>query len=130
MLRTVVSEQKDDWDDQPPALLSAYQSTPHGSTGVTPYRMLYGVEMTMPLDLVIGDIGQGQPDVHCPTEYLEWLRGSIRDAYAIARANLKKAAKCQKKGYGETSRSAVFRQGDWVWRVYPPVSGGKLCYRN
>ena len=58
MLRTVVSEQQDDWDDQLPALLSAYRSTPHGSTGVSPYRMLYGVEMTMPLDLVIGDVGR------------------------------------------------------------------------
>ncbi len=49
-------------------------------------------------------------------EYVEWLRGSIRDAHAIARANLKKAAKRQKKGSGEASRSAVFRRGDWVWR--------------
>ncbi len=57
----------------------------------------------MPLDLVIGDVGRERPDVYCPTEYVEWLRGSIRDAHAIARANLKKAAKHQKKGYGETS---------------------------
>ncbi len=94
--------------------------------------MLYGVEMTMTLDLVIGDVGRERPDVHCPTEYVEWLRGLIRDAHAIVRANLKKAAKHQKKGYGETSRSAVFQRGDWVWRVYPPppVNGGKLRYKN
>ncbi len=55
MLRTVVSEQQ---DGQLPALLSAYRSTPHGSMGVSPYRMLYGVEMTMSLDLVIGDVGR------------------------------------------------------------------------
>ena len=24
----------------------------------------------------------------------------------------------------------MFGRGDWVWRVYPPVSGGKLRYRN
>ncbi len=103
MLRTVVSEQQNDLDDQLPALLSAYRSTPHDSTGLSPYCMLYGEEMTMPLDLVIGDVGRERPGVHCPTEYLEWLRGSIRDAHAMARANLKKATKRQKKGYGETS---------------------------
>ena len=65
--------------------------------------MLYGVEMTMPLDLVISDVGREWPDVHCPTEYVEWLCGSIRDAHAIARMNLKKSAKRQKKGYGKTS---------------------------
>ncbi len=90
--------------------------------------MLYVVELTKPLDLVIGDVGRERPDVHCPTEYVEWLRGSIRDAHAIARAKLKKAAKHQKKTYGKTSQFAVFRRGDWVWCVYPPVSGGKLRY--
>ncbi len=94
-----MSEQQDDWDEQLPALLSAYHLTPHSSMGVSPYRMLYGVEMTMPLDLVIGDVGWEWPDVHCPTEYVRWLR----DAHAIAKTNLKKAAKRQKKGCGETS---------------------------
>ncbi len=117
MLRAVVSEQQDDWDGQLPALLNAYRSTPHGSMGVSPYRMLYGVEMIMSLDLVIGYIGRDRPDVHCPMEYVEWLRRSIIDAHAIARTNLKRAAKCQKKGYGETSLSAVLQGGDWVLRV-------------
>ncbi len=71
--------------------------------GVSPYCMLYGVEMTMALDLVIGDDGRERPHVHCPMEYMEWLQRSIRDVHAIARANLKKAAKRQKKGYGEAS---------------------------
>ncbi len=57
----------------------------------------------MPLDLVIGDVILEWPNVHCPVEYVEWLRSSIRHAHATARANLKKAAKRQKKGYGETS---------------------------
>ncbi len=61
---------------------------------------------------------------------MEWLKGSIRDAHTIARENLKKAAKRQKKGYGEVSRNVCFQRGDWVWHVYPPVSGGKLRYKN
>ncbi len=97
MLRAVVSEQQDDWDDQLPALLSAYRSTPHSSKGVSPYRMLYGVEMTMPLDLILSDIGSERPDIHCPTEYVGWLRGSIGDAHVIARTNLKKAANAKRK---------------------------------
>ncbi len=83
----------------------------------------------MPLDLVNGDLGREQPDVHCSTGYVEWLCGLIRDAHTIARTNLKKAAKRQKKGYGETSQATVFQRGDCVWHVYPRVSGGKLHYR-
>ncbi len=33
MLRAVVSKQQDDWDDHLPAVLSAYRSPPHSSTG-------------------------------------------------------------------------------------------------
>ncbi len=33
LLHVVVSEQQDDWDDQLPALLSAYCSTPHSNRG-------------------------------------------------------------------------------------------------
>ncbi len=89
----------------------------------------------MPIDLVVGEVGQQRPNVHCPVEYVEWLKGSIWDAHTLARENLKKAAKRQKKGYGEASRRQCFRRlcfqrGDWVWRVYPPVSGGKLRYKN
>ena len=130
MLRPVVSEQQDDWDDHLPTILSAYHSTPHSSMGLSPYRMVYGVEMTMPIDLVVGEVGQQRPNVHCPVEYVEWLKGSIRDAHTLARENLKKAAKRQKKGYGEASRNVCFQRGDWVWHVYPPVSGGKLRYKN
>ncbi len=58
MLRAVVSKQQDDWNDQLPALLSANCATPHSSMGVSPYHMLYGVEITMALDLFIGDVSR------------------------------------------------------------------------
>ncbi len=95
-----MSEQQDDWDDHLPAVLSKYCSTLYSSTGLSPYHMVYGVEMTLPIDLVIG--------VHCPIEYVKWLCGSIWDAHAIARANLKKTVKRQKKGYGEDMHCASF----------------------
>ncbi len=28
------------------------------------------------------------------------------------------------------AQTVSFQRGDWVWRAYPPVSGGKLLYRN
>ena len=85
-----MSECQDDWDDHLPALLSAYRSIPHTSMGVSPFHMLYGVEI-MPLDLVIGEIGWQKPKVHCPNEYVEWLRASLSDAHTVARTNLKKS---------------------------------------
>ena len=61
MLRAVVSEQQD-----LPAVLSAYCSTPHSSTGLSPCRMVYRLEMTMTMYLVVDEVGQQWPNVHCP----------------------------------------------------------------
>ncbi len=93
MLQAVVSEQQDDWGDHIPAVLSPYCSAPHSSMGLIPYHMVYGVKMFMPIVLVVGEVGQQWPNVHCPVEYVEWLKGSIWDAHALARENLKEAAK-------------------------------------
>ena len=85
MLRTVVSEQQNDWDDHLPAALCAYRSTPHASTRVSPHKMVYGVEMTLPLDLMLGDTGPEQPEHECPYEYVEWIKDSLRRAHSRAR---------------------------------------------
>ncbi len=81
-------------------------------------------------DLVIGDVSRQWPEVNCPIEYVEWLHGSIWDDHALARANLKKAAKRQKRGYAEASRNVCFQHHDWVWRIYPPVSGVNCVIRT
>ncbi len=131
MLRAVVSERQDDcWGDHLPTVLSAYRATPHSSTGLSPHLMVYGIAINLPVDLLFGEMGRERPTVHCPCEYMEWLRSSLRDAHTLAWANLKKAAKRQKKGYGESNRPMNFQRGDWVWPAHPSVSRGKLRYWN
>ncbi len=100
MLRTVASEQQNDWDDHLPAALCAYRSTPHASTGVSPHKMVYGVEMTLLMDLMLGDTGLEEPEQECPYEYVEWIKDSLRRAHSRARKTLKTAAKRQRRGYG------------------------------
>ncbi len=70
--------------------------------------MVYGVVMTMPIDLVVSEVGQQRPNVHCPVQYVEWLKGSIWDAHTLAKENLKKAAKRQKKAMVKPVEMFVF----------------------
>ena len=49
--------------------------------------------MTMPIYLVVGEVGQQRPNVYCPIEYVEWLKRSIQDAHTLVRENLKKLRK-------------------------------------
>ncbi len=69
-------------------------------------------------------------NVHSPNEYVECLRAYIRDKHTVTRANLRKSTKRQKRGYGESSHTIKFQCGNWVWHVYPSVSGSKLHHRH
>jgi transposase InsO family protein len=51
MLKAVVNEERNDWDDHLNWVVMAYRSSVHESTGCTPHLLLFGREQTMPLDL-------------------------------------------------------------------------------
>ncbi len=46
------------------------------------------------------------------------------DAHALAKTNLKKAVKRQKRSYGESSQTVCLHHGDWVWHIFTPHSVG------
>ncbi len=62
-----------DWDKHLPATLCAYRSTPDASAGVSQYKMVYMIEMALPL---LGDTGPEQATAECPYEYVEWIKNS------------------------------------------------------
>ncbi len=39
--------------------------------------MVYGVEMTLPLDLMLGDTLPEQPEHECHYEYVGWIKDSL-----------------------------------------------------
>ena len=129
MLKAYVNDNRDDWPDQLPAVVCAYRATAHESTGVSPYRMLYGREMTMPVDVQFPTENQDTPP-QCPHEYVQWMTDSLTDAHSFARTRLSKAALRQKKSYQESTRSVQFERGNWVWRSYPQLKPGKLLKKN
>ena len=51
MLAMFAGQYRDDWDDLLPAVMMAYRSSVHESTGFSPYRLMYGEECTLPMDI-------------------------------------------------------------------------------
>ena len=129
MLRAFVNDARDDWDDHLPAVKCAYPLTPHDSTGVSPFRMVFGHEITLPIDLQ-HDVGTRKHIPICPVEYVEWLKQTLYLGHDVARTQLKQAAARQKKGYQEKCRIVSFVKGDWVWKVDSVYKAGKLHEKN
>ena len=85
--------------------------------------------MEMPIDIQF-DTGIRDKIPPCATEYAEWQLDSLRRGHDMARQQLGKAAKRQKRAYQERTREVQFRRGDWVWRSYPQLRPGKLQTKN
>ena len=126
MLKAFVNDNRDDWDDHLPYLCMAYRATPHESTGCSPNLMMFGEENNMPIDVMVGGPPTTELDTPCPIEYVEWLRGSLKNAYAYANKQLGVNAKRQKQYYDLKAKPHTYHEGSLVWRWYPPISRGKL----
>ena len=129
MLRAYVNIYRNDWDEMLPAVVCAYCAMPQESTTVSPFRMMYGREACLPIDIQY-EVGCNKEMPACPTAYVEWLRESLRKGHDVAREKMGKAAKKKKKSYQEKEREVQFRRGEWVWRSYPQLKPGKLQKKN
>ena len=54
LLKTLKSEEKADWPSHFPALVFAYNATPHASTGYQPYQLMFGCRALAPCDNWLG----------------------------------------------------------------------------
>jgi len=126
MIKAFVNENRDDWDDHLPLLMMAYRSSPHESTGMSPNLMMFGEELPLPIDLMVGAPPRHENYHRCRVEYVEWLRQTISRAHEFARDHLGVAANRQKSYYDHRSRPAEYAVGSFVWYWYPPKANRKL----
>ena len=109
MLAMFASDNKDDWDDLLPAVMMAYRSSVHESTGFSPYRLMFGVECTLPKDI---GLPRQNPD---PLEgisspYAVWVRDALEVAFDQVRRHASQAVQRQKRLYDQRAVSLVC---DW-----------------
>ena len=83
MLSAYVSENHRDWDEQLPYVTMAYRSTEHETTGMSPNMLMFGREVSTPLDLVYELPNLSKP---IPSNQWVWeLRDRIERAHTLVR---------------------------------------------
>jgi len=125
MLGMFVKEHRRDWDDHLPYVLMAYRASVHESTGCTPNLLMFGRELSLPIDVIVGPPPNPRP-ILCPSQYVEWLRESMFGAFKIAEKHLEVSVSRQKRNYDKSLKARKFAVGDWVWRWYPPLGNIKF----
>ena len=122
MLAMFVGEHKDDCDDLLPPVMMAYRLSVHESTGFSPYRLMFGEECMLPMDI---GLPRQQPDLaeDVSSPYAVWVKDSLEAAFDQVRRHWGQAMQRQKRLYDQRAVRRLFVLGDWGMRYYP---AGKL----
>ena len=123
MLRALILDKPESWEDVLPQALFALRTAVCRSTGLAPFQILFGRDVSQPLDLIFGaprDVTiDGTQEHH---EYLRQFRKRIDTAQAFVRNNLRKAVSRQRRQYHEDKKT--FLTGAKVWLFTPTTKPG------
>ena len=118
MLSAYVSDNHRDWDEQLPYVMMAYRSAEHETTGMSPNMLMFGREVSTPLDLMFE-----MPLMIKPIPNNQWvweLQDRIESAHATVRKNTQQSMHRQKQLHDSRMSYEKFNIGDQVF-VYFPV---------
>ena len=103
-----------DWDIMTPYAVMAYRASKHSSTGLTPNMMLFGREITEPVDLV-ARLPPDPDNTTTPPSYVVQLRERLELSHQLAREALGKSVERAKRQYDKNVCRVQHKVGDAVW---------------
>ncbi len=126
LLRKLTQNDKVEWDKCLPFVLWAYRGTVHATTGFSPYKLLFGREMRMPLDELVrfwkGKEVQSEMDI---TEHIEVMRANMEVVRDIVQQNEEREKRAQKHYHDRKVVERKFEVGDFIL-VFRPTQKNKL----
>lgn len=113
LLRTLPVSRKRDWVSCLPQVLFCYNTTPHQTTGESPYFLMFGQEPRLPVDFLLGRVQEvGVGNVH------EWVvehQTRLHVAFEGARDRLRVAAERRKTHHDRTVQCVSLEEGQLVY---------------
>ncbi|CAG2207589.1 unnamed protein product [Mytilus edulis] len=123
MLSAYVNDNHDDWDEYLPYVMMAYRSAEHETTGYTPNYLMFGREVSTPLDIMY-EMPQAQKEV--PTNKWAWkMKERMESAHSIVRRNTETAMRRQKRYHDLKLSWQKFEKNDEVYVYFPVRKSGR-----
>ncbi|CAG2197363.1 unnamed protein product [Mytilus edulis] len=122
-LRAYCSEQQTNWPQVLPSIMMAFRMSPcTQSTGFSPYYMIFGREMPLPIDIAL------IPEeliTQSPEKYIDQLINKVKIIHDLAKTNLEDAQLKSKTYYDKSTKIPNFKVGDHVLLKQEKVQIGK-----
>ena len=113
---------KINWDELLPICAMAYNGSIHSSTGYSPFFLMFGREMRMPLELVLPhpeeEVDQ-LPEEDFVDSFVHQMRRTFAFVYSKNREHLQAALAEQKHSYDKKKNEFQYKPGDGVWLYNP-----------
>lgn len=113
LLRTLPVSRKRDWHVCLPHVLYCYNTTPHQSTGESPFFLMFGQEPRLPLDFLLGRVEN--PVGGSIHEWVQEHQARLQVAFEGAQGRLKHAADRRKRAHDQHVRDLPLQEGQLVY---------------
>lgn len=113
LLRALPVSRKRDWHCCLPQVLYAYNTTPHQSTGESPFYLMFGQEPRLPVDFLLGRVSE--PVGGEVNEWIQEHQTRLQLAFEGARERIRLAAERRGKNHDRHVREAPLEVGQLVW---------------
>lgn len=112
LLGTLDQERQNDWVNNLPALVQAYNNSVHSTTGYAPTYLMFGRHVRLPTDLVLGVATLDETS--SLTEWVGRHHQRLHSAYEQVSGRINAAAIKNKQMYDRTAREAPLLPGERV----------------
>ncbi|XP_056118703.1 uncharacterized protein LOC130096084 [Rhinichthys klamathensis goyatoka] len=113
LLRTLSPERKRDWASCLLQVLFCYNTTPHQTTGESPYFLMFGQEPRLPIDFLLGRVQE--PVAGRVHQWVEEHQARLRVAFEGARDRLQVAANRRKVKHDRRVKELPLYEGQLVY---------------
>lgn len=112
-LRIFSNKHQTNWPDLLPSVMAGWRATPStNSTLFSPYRLIVGEEMRLPIDVDLLPNKSTSPDVF---RHLQDLAAEFTVTREMAKENIKRAQAQQKEYHDRKAVQPTYKLGDRVW---------------
>ena len=122
MLSVRVAADQHSWDEHLSTSMLAYRTSVHESTNYTPFKLMFGREVRLPVELMLG-MPRSSPQ--SAPGYVQKLKQDLLTAYDDARVRMKSSQARQADQYNLRAKHGHYQVGDRVWLFSTRVKRGQ-----